>query len=312
MFNVSKYFSFFNPERYGRAFLKSKDVQNAIALNGYCVIPLLEKEAISALLEGYKMLQLNVGEFGNEFWPSGRHPDPKIRTLAKKTIEKTVPKLLEDHFINGTHTFIGGTYLIKPPSEKSALNPHQDSSHVNEFEHFSVYVWIPLQDVDANSGCVQVLPKSHQISIKQRSLNVPWVLQKQTHLIEDAMIDVPMKAGQALIFDAALIHSSPPNLSDADRVAINFYVHPSDSPFCHYYCDEETPAGEVEVYSVTPDFYYEEDFESKPNETYKKLPNQKIPFKKLSDSEVSAILMALKNRKWSSYYHLLRDKISGI
>lgn len=297
MVNQSKYFNFFNPERYKQSFFKSEAIQEAIKEDGYCVVDLLSSGEISLLRNGYEEIKTAVkGDFGALFWPSGRSEDPKIRNLAKNHIDNVLPKKMEALFQEDTYEFIGGTYLIKPPSENSALNPHQDSAHTNEFEQFSVYAWIPLEDVNEMNGAMKVLPKSHQINIKQRSLNVPWILEPYLEILRPHMKTVNMKAGQVLLFDAALIHSSPPNLSKNTRVAVNFYVHPKGHPFTHYYRDVQTPTGEVEAYSVRPDFYYSENFESKPNKSYQKLENQKLLIPFISGKEVAQICQELKGQ----------------
>ena len=66
-------------------------------------------------------------------------------------------------------------------------------------------------------------------------------------------------------FHSALVHSSPPNRGGETRVAIQLLLHPKTHPFCHFYQGPETGNEHVEMYSVTPDFYYSEDFESRPD-----------------------------------------------
>ena len=298
MLNNSIYFKYFNPERYEYSMFKNADILNQIKEKGYCVLKLLSKEEVEKLVISYNELSDKISEgFGELFWPSGRHPDPEIRNFAKQKIEEVVPKKLQNLLIEDSFRFIGGTYLVKPPSENSALNPHQDSAHVNEFTHFSVYAWIPLQDVDQSCGGMRVLPGSHKLSIKQRSLNVPWVLEPHLAVLNNYMLDLDMKAGEVLLFDSALIHSSPPNLTDKTRVAVNFYIHPLNHPFTHYYRDDSTAEGMVEAYEVTPDFYYFEDFEKKPSDKYKRLPDQLMPIQSLQTHDVEEICKLLLGNK---------------
>lgn len=296
------YLSQFNPQRYSSSFFVDNNIQDSIKDKGYCVINLLNQKDVEALLFGYQKIKNAIGgKFGPNFWPSGRHPSEKIRNLAKNKIEEIVPHKLKTLFVKDRYEFIGGTYLVKPPFPESNLSPHQDSSHVMEDRAFSVYCWIPLTDVDENNGCVFVLPSSHKINIKQRSLSVPWVLKEHTDIIQKYMEPVQMKAGQALLFDAALIHSSLPNKTSETRVAVNYYIHKKNHPFCHFYYNEITK--KVEIYSVTPDFYYNEDFEKKPNEKYQKITEVDLAIKKLSKNEVLAICeyingSRLKSLKW--------------
>ena len=256
---------------------KDRGIAEAIEQKGYCIKDLLSLEEVDQLRDSFDALKVMAGQsIGESFWPSGRHPDASVRNFAKQEIEKIVPGKLAEYVVTEETTFIGGTFLIKPSSEQSALNPHQDSSHVDERSGFSVYAWMPLTDTSEENGCVYYLPDSQNWGIDQRSLNVPWPLGEIENELWPLMIPIPMKAGQVLFFHSALVHSSSNNLSGETRIALNYYLHPKQSPFCHFYTDESMPEGKVEMYAVTPDFYYSEDFESKPNE-------EKYPLLELMD-----------------------------
>lgn len=242
-----------------------QDITREIEDKGYAVRPLLSEENIQYLLQGYDGVRQRVGDIGDLFWPSGRHPDPMIRNQVKACIDAVLPTALSRYVHWETVYQVGGTFLIKPVSENSALNPHQDSSHVDERTGYSVYAWIPLMDVNVETGCMHYFPGSHTWGIHQRSLNIPWVLEPVEESLWPDMVPIPMKAGEVLFFHSALVHSSPPNRGGETRVAINYYLHPKTHPFCHFYQGPETGNHHVEMYSVTPDFYYSEDFESRPD-----------------------------------------------
>jgi len=249
-----------------RVEFKDPSISETILDKGFHIEPLLTDKEVRELRASYEELKnMAADSIGDQFWPSGRSHNAEIRNFAKDEIEKIIPGRLAEYVNVESTTFIGGTYLVKPPSDISSLDPHQDSSHVDERNGFSVYAWIPLTDTNEKNGWIQYLPGSHKWGIDQRSLNVPWPLADLNKKMWPLMKGIPMKAGQVLFFHSALIHSSPPNLSDTVRVACNYYLHPKESPFCHFYTDPTIPEGKVEIYSVTPDFYYSEDFESKPN-----------------------------------------------
>ncbi len=251
-------------------------LDNAIRMEienvGFSVQSLLDKKDILELKTAFTHLKkMAKNSIKKEFWPSGRHEDPKVRNYAKTAIEKVVPKKLEKYLSLDEAKLIGGTYLIKPPSRKSALNPHQDSSHVDERFGYSIYAWIPLQNMTVWNGRFHYLPNSHTWGIHQRSLSVPWPLANHIKDLKKNMRPIAMNAGEVLFFHSALIHSSPPNYSFKTRIAVNYYIHPKTSPFCHFYKDEFTPQGKVEMFEVTPEFYYSEDFEKKPDQGKYKL-----------------------------------------
>jgi hypothetical protein len=284
----SNFFRKSHSERYTLNFFKNKRIQNEIKENGFAVVDLINQKEIDDLKNGFlEIKNMMNNDFGANFWPSGRSNNIKIREFAKDQINKVLPNNLSSIFIQNSYRLIGGTYLIKPSSTTSDLSPHQDSSHILEAKQFSVYCWVPLQDVSAENGCLYVLPKSHKINISQRSLNVPWVLKDHTDYLKKLMIPVPMKAGQALFFDAALIHSSPTNESNKTRVAVNYYIHPKNEPFCHYFYNSKID--KVEVFSVSPDFYYSEDFEKRPSAKYPLIDTQDLSISNITLKELKHI-----------------------
>jgi hypothetical protein len=56
----------------------------------------------------------------------------------------------------------GGHAILKPPHSPLATPWHQDEAYWDTgLWHISVSLWIPLQDVDERSGCMQFIPGSH-------------------------------------------------------------------------------------------------------------------------------------------------------
>ena len=254
-------------DRFGIEFFKDKSIQDEIARVGYVTGPLLKPGDLAQLKEDFNQLRKMVpGDIPIEFWPSGRFEDPKVRNFARDAIEKVLPQRLTRYFDREIADFVGGTCLIKPPGPKTDLWPHQDSSHVDETKSFSVYAWVPLVDTDVNNGALHVLPGSHKFGNIHRSLNVPWQFEGLQKIMFKYLKPLPMKAGEVCFFDSATIHYSPDNKSDDFRVAVNYFVKPLAEPFLHCYIDEQTPKGKVEVYNLSIDYFYDEDFESRPPE----------------------------------------------
>jgi hypothetical protein len=251
--------------RFADILFSNSGLQQEITQLGYAVRDCLTAHEVGKLLQGYGELvsELPSG-LPDSFFPSGRIENPRLRNKAREVVDLHVPRAIDHFFADGAYTMDGGTILIKPVGHSTALSPHQDSSHVDESRHFSVYAWIPLTDTTDVNGALHVLPRSHLLGNRHRSLNVPWAFAGMEQMILPDMVSLPMRAGQVCFFEGALIHSSPPNLSDSVRVAVNYLIRPSDSTFLHHFVDGDTPEGMVEVYGVSLDFFYNEDFESRP------------------------------------------------
>lgn len=283
-------------KKYDADFFIDKSLQNEIKHRGFAVRDLLDVDSISALHESFKEIQ-NHPKYSVDglFWSSGRSSSTEIRNLAKSSIDKYIRPQLSKYFHPDAAELIGGVFVVKPPSKESSLSPHQDSSHVNEDEFFSVYAWCALTDTTIQNGAVYVLPGSHLFGNIHRSLNIPWQFEPFKEMMWQYCIPLPMKAGQVLFFDSATIHCSPPNLSNDLRLGANFFVQPKQAPFTHYFRDENTPKGEVEKYHVNIDFYYNENFEVRPPDKYPFLGMETYRDLDLNERKINALCKAALN-----------------
>jgi len=254
--------------RFRKPLFKNAAIQEALATKGYVVCPCLSPDDVNLLMNSYEqLLSILPNGLPDTFCPSGRFEDPVLRNFARDSIDAVIPDRLSSFFIDNRASLMGGTFLIKPSGPNTALSAHQDSSHVDESNSFSVYAWIPLVDTTVENGAFHVLPESHLWDNKHRSLNVPWCFSGLEQELQMLSIPVTVKRGEVCFFEGALIHSSPPNKTDDTRVALNYFIKPKSQQFLHHYVDKETPEGMVEVYGVDIDFFYSEDFESRPSKS---------------------------------------------
>ena len=93
--------------------------------------------------------------------------------------------------------------------------PHQDWPS-NQGSLNGVTVWVPLVDVGADMGPLEVMPGSHLLgSLPHRLEEVPVLAER-----EDAVwVSLPMDAGDVVVFSAFLVHRSGVNHSDKIRLS---------------------------------------------------------------------------------------------
>ena len=204
-----------------------------------------------------------VGGSDGLFLTVGRILDPAIRKEVITATAEVVLPALEPFFVEDAE-LLGSALQIKPPSESSELNPHQDSSLVDERRWPSVYAWIPAADTDERNGGLFVLPGSHRFGNRQRTLNVPWQLESYIEAMRERGTSLRVEAGQVVFFDSATVHWSPPNRSDQLRVAVNSFVKPSAAPLLHFFADERTSPGTVEAYEIDVGFFLDERIMERP------------------------------------------------
>lgn len=257
--------------KYSQDFFVDPTIQEEIILKGFAVRRLLDGEQIKKLKSDFDEIhQRDDHEIGEQFWNSGRAKSTIVRNMARKSINENVYPNLQTFFQPEKADLMGGVFVVKPPTDKSELNPHQDSSHVEEDKFLSVYAWCTLIDTTIYNGALHFIPGSHLFGNAQRSLNVPWQFAPFTDILWQYAQPVEMKAGEVVFFDSATIHCSPANFANQFRVAVNFFIKQRSADFLHYYVGEETQKGKVEKFLVDMDFYYDKDFEKRPSSEYPK------------------------------------------
>lgn len=228
------------------AILKNAADDTKLANLGYVVFPMLDTIAIQKLSNYYF-------EFQNEepayFYSSTHSPDFLFRRKASDFIKAILSPLLPEHLKN--YTLLGGAFVVKPGHGKGVLQPHQDWNIVDETQYRSYNIWIPLVDVDANNGAVFVLPSSH---LKMQTFRGPGIVSVFKNIEQEIWNDLtvlPMKAGEALLYDHALLHGSPPNRSNHVRLGVVCGIIPHGAHMQMYFQE----ASQLGVYRVNSDFF---------------------------------------------------------
>jgi phytanoyl-CoA hydroxylase len=107
---------------------------------------------------------------------------------------------------------------------------HQDHFYVKGNDQIPT-LWIPLQDVFHENGCLLIQPGSHKLGV----VDHPDRIGKRHLPSEDILkrfdpIEVPMKRGDVLLFHALLFHSGQLNQSDLIRYSFQFRYTPIGLP----------------------------------------------------------------------------------
>jgi len=100
-----------------------------------------------------------------------------------------------------------------PIKEQSLFKQHQDYSYNNGSTN-SVTIWIPLQDVNIDNGALLIASGTHKDGIYK---NINGTIDDS---FEFAFEAIPVKFGQAIIFDQKIVHKSGFNSSDIVRFSI--------------------------------------------------------------------------------------------
>lgn len=238
--------------------------------NGWCVMQnVVKPEEIASFMDTFQEISKLEGfELDKHLLNSGRLFNPEIRKKTQAVINKNaktiLPRMFQMDKVDG-HT--GGAYQVKPPHVNSDLLIHQDSTVIDEEKDYCLFIWIPFCDITMENGPVAFLSGSHLWGNTQRSLGVPWQFRNHTDTLYKYVKPALIKAGDALVFDPATIHSSAPNLSTEIRHAITVTVLRKNYQLVYYFRNKEIADDLIEKYEVDENFYYGYDFISKPDET---------------------------------------------
>ena len=116
--------------------------------------------------------------------------------------------------------------LVKPPRGRE--KPwHQDHAYFNlALDTPIVGVWIPFEEVTPANGCMHVLAGGHRAGPRVHFKRRDWQIC-DGDMDAAGRLAVPMRAGDALLFDGKLPHGTPTNTTDRQRWAVQFHYRPA-------------------------------------------------------------------------------------
>jgi hypothetical protein len=216
--------------------LKDKILQNNLEKDGYVVIPFLKPAELEELNSFYS-------EIHNGAEPPLFIDNIHMTTWCKdSTYKQSISENLSAIFANPSDAFfenyrrLNNVFIVKRTGQQTTFKVHQDWNVVDETKYQSVNVWVPLHEVDENSGALWVLKGSHNIDRKVRGAGYLFPDYGAYYKdIEKKITSVKLKAGEAIVFFHSIIHGSPPNLSGQHRKAACFSVIPKNAPLCIYF-----------------------------------------------------------------------------
>lgn len=217
--------------------------------DGFVTVPgVIEPAMASRLRDQYGELH---GWHGQGFEPDLQNPDcgyrKRVSALLAERLDEFVGGLFVDH-----EPFLRN-FLCKWPGLDSELYLHQDWTYVDErVGQRSHVVWIALQDVTGHNGQLRVLRGSHRIDGMPRGtdLDAPWMSHQS--VIRARLESVPVQAGDAVVFDNALVHCSYSNNTDLPRVVAAIGMRRSGTPLIYW--RRVGPSG-AERRDVTEEFF---------------------------------------------------------
>jgi ectoine hydroxylase-related dioxygenase (phytanoyl-CoA dioxygenase family) len=276
-----------------RTIFRNEENERFFINNGYIVFDLLTEPAVE-----------DIWSFYHEEFKSGREVYPFARSLPyyisifDQDIDhkKRVDALVSAHVRGKIETLMFdyeifySNLMIKFPGD-GQIEAHQDFNFVDESKHTAFNLWCPLVDTRRQNGGLFVIPGSHNLFRTQRGPNIPKALTQYNDMLQRYATMIPLRKGQAIIFDHKLVHYSPPNQTDTIRVAIQSVLKPKEAPALHYIFDE--PANRVRACQIDRKYILENNLWEKDINTLAEDHSEAlIPFP--DESEVIDALVKLR------------------
>jgi phytanoyl-CoA hydroxylase len=109
-------------------------------------------------------------------------------------------------------------YFNKPPGVGVATPPHQDGYYFMLDPCEALTMWLALDDIDAENGCVRYVPGSHSRGMREhrRTQTLGFsqgIVDYPSNEDADLEVAVPAKSGDLLVHSALTIHRADGNHS---------------------------------------------------------------------------------------------------
>ncbi len=220
--------------------------------DGFVVVPGVARDAVRPMRRIHRRL---VGRVPSGFYSTPYSPDAELkRAVHAALLQECGPAI--DMVLESYRPLLA-SFVTKGVDRRGAMPPHMDWSFVCERRASSLNFWVPLVDVDSRNGAVSVLPGSHRMEFTRRGSGTTNPYSEIEQLAAAHMVPLEMKAGDALIHDHRVLHSSPVNRRRRPRVAIACALVHRDVSAIHFW---QTGPGSIERYEIEDRFFTDHTF----------------------------------------------------
>lgn len=219
---------------------------------GYVVLDFFSndiKQNISSFLEKY--LPIHFDAFHTTHFSNNVEYKKQVHQAILDFFKEAFIRHISEDFMP-----VFANFMLKKGTGNNPMPLHADWAYVDELDHVSYAIWIPLIDTNEQNGGLCVIPYSQNLSCAIRGPRIlQWEFPANEILIQKAGISLNLKLGQAVIYNHRLLHYSPPNFSGLLRPAVNISLVPKNVLQIHYAVPENTDF--IHVFDAgVKDFYF--------------------------------------------------------
>jgi hypothetical protein len=278
---------------------KDLALQRQFDRDGYVKIKLLSLEKAKQLYDFYMQRQKDHDVIDSLYHSTTHTNNPDLILEIDNELKTALLPDLKENFLNYEPMMC--TYITKQPGEGSETKMHQDPTFVDETKYVSANVWVALHDIDHNNGNMFFIKGTHRYIQSMRvTPSCPTAYDNVMDLLKANITEVPVKAGEAIVINHALMHGATPNLSDQPRVAAVIAIRSEQSDWIFHYWEPGTYIDQIEKYSFDIDTFIHLKKDSRP-EKGKLLGHIKWDFPQISRQDLIKKMGIGKPRQSSSW-----------
>lgn len=201
------------------------ELQRRFDRDGFVAVPLLSpaeaedaRRRVKAIYEARDQAA-DAASLEQAYHVSLLHPDRDYRfaahAMVREILAERVTRLIPDYRL------LVGSFVVKPAGAE-ALSLHRDWRMTAEAAEATLTCWCALEDVTAANGALAFIPGSHRVLADNvEGPALPSFFSRYGDGLRRPEQIVPVRAGEALIFDYRVLHWSAPNASAETRLALS-------------------------------------------------------------------------------------------
>ena len=242
-----------------RATLTDSSLQEKLVEDGYVVVDLLNEHLLTSLRELWDRSGGKLEGFHSTIHSDSvdhkKYVDSELRGVIAPRVDEVFDR----------HRCVIANFVAKAPGPSSEMPEHLDWTMVADPGVISVAVWAPLVDTNQENGGLRLIRGSHRdLKALSGTPHFPSFEEMRSvsgRFANEDRVQLNLQAGQAVIYDHRLVHYSPPNYSESDRIAINVAVVPREARTYHHHLHLD---GRVERFQVDDAFYVSQNIHESP------------------------------------------------
>lgn len=233
---------------------KDKEFQRLFERDGFVVTDLLSENEVADLRQLYfdtKADHLSVTDKMHSTCDTG---NIELVLMVDERLKAVIlPKIGE---VLESYEALLASFLVKEIGVGSETEFHQDPTFIDSFSYASANVWVPMQDTDHRNGNLRVIKGSHRmVETMVVTPGCPTPYSSFRHLLDEFAIDIPLRAGQAVIVNHRTIHGATANMSDTERIAAVTAIKSIDAKWRLYFLEPGKAFDYIESYEINTEVF---------------------------------------------------------